>query len=118
MPFWTLEKMGLEGTPSKEDWLMNILKPGSRVGVDPFHISANEFKHLGSKLEAANIRLVATEENLVDKVWDQNQPKAPLNPVLPLNLEFTGQSWQDKVKMKCTIRTRKTDTKPVFTWGS
>ena len=36
-------------------------------------------------------------ENLVDRVWD-GQPAYPENEVFPLDVKFSGESWQSKVK--------------------
>jgi Xaa-Pro aminopeptidase len=32
---WTLMKTGLPDVPTKEEWLVKVLPPTSRVGIDP-----------------------------------------------------------------------------------
>ncbi len=38
------------------------------------------------------------EKNLVDHVWGTDQPERPENPIVPLELEFAGKSWEEKVR--------------------
>jgi len=40
---------------------------------------------------------VGTESNLVDIVWGTDQPARPENPVFPLEIEFAGKTWDEKV---------------------
>ena len=97
---WTLMKDGLPDTPSQSDWLINQVQSGN-VGVDPWLMGASTWSTLSDKLEAAGLNLVPVEANLVDIAWSQDdsnpQPARPDNPVFPLELQFTGSSWQQKV---------------------
>ena len=43
------------------------------------------------------IDVLSVAENLVDRVWD-GQPAYPENEVFPLDVKFSGESWQSKVK--------------------
>uniref|UniRef100_A0A7M4EXI4 X-prolyl aminopeptidase 1 n=1 Tax=Crocodylus porosus TaxID=8502 RepID=A0A7M4EXI4_CROPO len=57
---WTLMKMGVKDTPSQEDWLVSVLPEGSRVGVDPFIISAG----VGWKEKITILRLKMAERKV------------------------------------------------------
>ena len=34
---------------------------------------------------------------MVDQVWGPDQPERPENPIVPLELDFAGVSWEAKV---------------------
>ena len=73
---------------------------------------------MAERLESAGCQLVGVESNLVDVVWaaDPNSPQParwssilmqpdtvnfffrPEEPIFPLELQFTGRSWQSKVE--------------------
>ena len=93
-------KDGLSETPSQADWLISQLGSG-HVGVDPWLMGAKAWSALSEKLESAGIQLVPVETNLVDIAWSQDsshpQPPRPDNQVFPLEIQFTGSPWQEKV---------------------
>jgi len=97
---WTLMKEGLADTPSQADWLCSSLGSGS-VGVDPMLMGASAWNTLSDKLDSSGLQLVPVETNLVDLAWAVDvanpQPARPENTVFPLEMEFTGRSWQEKV---------------------
>merc|ERR1712223_1015983 len=43
------------------------------------------------------MRLVSVEKNLIDVIWGTDQPSYPDNPIQPLELEFCGKPWEEKV---------------------
>lgn len=94
---WALMKSGLVDTPSSETWLKQELEENSHVGIDPYVISATRFLELKKSLNSNKIQLSAVPSNLVDSVWKE-RPTFPSNPIFPLAFEFTGESWQDKIK--------------------
>jgi len=94
---WTLIKEGLPEAPSQGEWLCANLDPGSAVGVDPFLMAQTEYASLSAKLKPEGIDVLSVAENLVDRVWD-GQPAYPENEVFPLDVKFSGESWQSKVK--------------------
>eukprot|EP00093_Oithona_nana_P006231 06231.XXX_379342_377690_1 [CDS] Oithona nana genome sequencing. len=95
---WTLMKDGSTETPSQGQWLTKHLDADANVGVDPFLMSVTEWKQLERCLESYNIKLKAVTDNLVDKVWGLSQPERPKQPIQPLEIKFSGKSWQDKSK--------------------
>uniref|UniRef100_H3AJ55 Xaa-Pro aminopeptidase 1 n=1 Tax=Latimeria chalumnae TaxID=7897 RepID=H3AJ55_LATCH len=95
---WTVMKMGLKETPTQEDWLISVLPEGSKVGVDPFILQADQWKHMSKCLRSAGHYLVAVKENLIDMIWSE-RPARPCKPLLTLDLSYTdpGMRWQEKI---------------------
>ncbi|KAM9326178.1 xaa-Pro aminopeptidase 1 [Gastrophryne carolinensis] len=93
---WTLMKMGLQSTPTQEDWLISVLPDGSQVGVDPFIIPTDQWKSMSAALKNAGHSLVSVKENLIDAIWT-DRPQRPCQPLITLGLNYTGVSWQDKI---------------------
>merc|ERR1719414_770584 len=104
-------KEGQLETPSRGQWLADHLDSGSNVGVDPFLMTVTEWKQLKQTLDSGdNIKLIAVKNNLVDAVWGSNQPDRPNQPIKPLELKFTGKSWEDKVQdIRAVMKDRKAD---------
>ncbi|XP_070541372.1 xaa-Pro aminopeptidase 1-like isoform X2 [Ptychodera flava] len=94
---WTLMKHGLPNTPSQEEWLVKTLPEGSRVGVDPFLLSHEQWKQIQKHLKIAGQTLVAVNQNLVDIVSGDERPLPPNAPVQVLDMKYAGESWEDKV---------------------
>ena len=90
-------KEGLPGVPTKAEWLERNLETGSVVGVDPFLMPCTQFSTLKASLDRVGMRLVAVEKNLVDIVWGKAQPRYPDTPIRPLEMQFCGKSWEEKV---------------------
>ena len=88
---WTLMKEGQPETLSRGDWLAKNLDSGATVGVDPFLVPVSEWNNLNRSLEKANIKLVGVKNNLIDTVWGSNQPEQPNQPIMPLEIKFTGK---------------------------
>uniref|UniRef100_A0A674H1X9 Xaa-Pro aminopeptidase 1 n=1 Tax=Taeniopygia guttata TaxID=59729 RepID=A0A674H1X9_TAEGU len=93
---WTLMKMGLKDTPTQEDWLVSVLPEGSKVGVDPFIIPADQWKRMSKVLRSAGHDLVPVKGNLIDTIWT-DCPQRPCKPLITLDLSYTGLSWRDKI---------------------
>jgi len=98
---WTLMKEGLADTPSQADWLCASLGSGS-VGVDPMMMGATAWTTLADRLDSTGMQLVPVETNLLDLAWTMDvanpQPARPENQVFPLEMQFTGRSWENKVE--------------------
>ena len=103
---WTLMKDGLPDTPTQSDWLKDVLKPGDRVGVDPYLFSHKSWKKISKDLRMRDIDLVAVEENLIDQIWsdptvvgkDELRSARPCEKLIKLDLNITGKDWPTKVK--------------------
>lgn len=105
---WTLMREGLLDTPTIAVWLASNLPPKSVVGADANLISYTEWARLHTSLTAAGHCLIPLPENLVDKVWADEQPAPTANAVLPQSLRYSGQSAEDKVRL-CRDAMREND---------
>jgi Xaa-Pro aminopeptidase len=83
----------IEEPPS--DWLATHLKPGERVGYDPWLHTPDGVKALGRGAEKAGASLVACPDSPLDKVWGE-QPPHPLAPVVPHDERHAGRASADK----------------------
>ena len=98
------------GTLTRGDWIANNLKSGSHVGVDPFLISVSEWNKIKKTAQGSGIKLIEVTGNLVDAIWSSDQPGTPNKPIVPLEIKFTGKSWEDKVKeMRYEMNAKKAD---------
>ncbi|XP_029167258.1 xaa-Pro aminopeptidase ApepP-like [Nylanderia fulva] len=96
---WTLMREGLLDTPTIAAWLASNLPPKSAVGADANLISYTEWARLHTSLTTAGHCLIPLPENLVDKVWADEQPAPTANVILPQSLQYSGQSAGDKVRL-------------------
>lgn len=96
---WTLMREGLLDTPTITAWLAANLPPKSIVGADANLISYTEWARLHTSLTAAGHCLIPLPENLVDKVWSDEQPAPTANVILPQPLRYSGQTAGDKVRL-------------------
>ncbi|CAG8463560.1 93_t:CDS:10 [Diversispora eburnea] len=92
---WTLMKEGLPDVPTWQEYLVQNLPKGSRIGIDPTLITACET--LSESLEKVDSSLIPTEENLVDLAWGNERPPRPLNKVIILEERYTGKSHNEKI---------------------
>ncbi|MDJ0934545.1 MAG: aminopeptidase P family protein [Kiloniellales bacterium] len=77
------------------DWISENLKPGEKLGYDPWLHSESQVKGLRAAAEKAGGSLVPCDGNPLDAVW-RGQPAPPLAPVRPHDLEYAGQSTAEK----------------------
>lgn len=99
--YWKVLKQGVPGVPTWQQWVaQELVKTGVKVGIDPRLISFSEYDGLKAALEKNEIgdRLVAVEPNLVDAVWGEEQPKPSESKVFIHPLQYTGKTFQDKLK--------------------
>jgi Xaa-Pro aminopeptidase len=73
-----------------DQWLAERLKPGMKLGFDPWLHGIGECERLANACTRAGAELVALEGNPIDAVWS-DQPPPPLGPVVPHGQEFAGE---------------------------
>jgi Xaa-Pro aminopeptidase len=89
-------KDGLPDTLTMVQWLSKHCKEGDRIGVDPNLYSTRQWNALVTAFDNEGCVMTAVKENLIDLVWDE-QPAKPNNPVISLDIKFTGKSVADKL---------------------
>jgi len=92
-----LYKIGQPETISINRFLLNELKEGQTVGIDPRLQAHSEAVAMQKELAVKKIRLKYIEENLVDELWD-NQPELPEAPLFIRDEKFSGESAQSKLQ--------------------
>ncbi|XP_026328042.1 xaa-Pro aminopeptidase 1-like, partial [Hyposmocoma kahamanoa] len=97
----TLWKLMKQGTDAPiQTWLVNNLKSGSVVGVDPTTYTRSAWTSLANTLSPWNITLYATSENLVDLARDNIHdppPPRPENQLIPHPIEYSGKRAGEKI---------------------
>ncbi len=76
-------------------WLAQNGKTGSRIGYDPMLHSPSSLDSLTSAADRAGFVLVPVDQNPIDLAW-QDQPGAPVSPVVPHGEEFAGKGSKQK----------------------
>ena len=77
-------------------WLADNLKPGMRVGFDPWLHTVAEARRLAEVCGDRQAELIAIDRNLVDAIRN-DVPPLPLEPVAIHPLEFAGETPRDKI---------------------
>jgi len=76
---------------------VKALPAGSRVGVDARLITAADARTLNDTLSNVSSTLVPVSKNLVDLVWGDAQPAAPSNPLMVLDIKYSGKPYDEKI---------------------
>jgi Xaa-Pro aminopeptidase len=90
---WTVESL-IE--PPPESWLTRHLKPGDRLGFDPWLHTSAAAERLAKACARAGAELVAVGGNPVDAIWTE-RPAPPLGAVKVHPAAFAGESEGDKL---------------------
>lgn len=77
------------------EWLRGRLKPGDRLGYDPWLHTVEGVERLTAACQKAGAELAPCATNPVDALWS-DQPGPPLAPVVPHELAYTGRAAADK----------------------
>ncbi len=93
---FTLMRLGVLGVPEPQEWLLQNLQSGKKVGIDPRLFSIEEARSLKRELSDGGIELVSLEENLVDLLWE-DRPSAPSDLIWPLEPQYCGSSVEEKL---------------------
>lgn len=80
------------------EWLQEQLPLGSKVGADPSLTGAWTWLSWKAELEHFHLELVPILNNPLDSIWT-NKPERNQDPLMVLDVRFTGQTWEDKLQM-------------------
>ncbi len=67
----------------------------------------SQWTDLKRNLDAANIKLVSVDKNLIDAVWGSSRPERPNQPIFPLPMKYAGMTWEAKVEEVRVIMKKK-----------
>ncbi len=96
-PF-TLQKLGLEGTPTIAEWLSQKYREGAekwKVGIDPTCFTVAEAEQLEKELGPSFFELCTCPDPYAE-IWT-DRPPIPQNPVELHPLEYAGESVRSKI---------------------
>ena len=82
--------------PPPESWLTKHLKPGDRLGFDPWLHTSSAAERLAAACTKTGAELVAVDSNPVDAIWTE-RPQPPLAPVAIHGPHFSGEAEADKL---------------------
>jgi Xaa-Pro aminopeptidase len=90
-----LMRDGAPGVDDLNEWLTRNAA-GRALGVDPLLVSVKRSRKLARAVEASGGALTSVEENLVDRIWE-DQPPPPLEAVTVLDETIAGESVPSKL---------------------
>lgn len=104
---------GQSNVPLLPEWLVQTLKRGQVLGVDPRVVSHATAKRLQTALNRGGIKIKAVAPNLVDAIW-LDQPSLPQGPVELHPQRFSGESAARKLRrLREILRRTKVDAQVI-----
>lgn len=94
-----LQKEGLPGTLSIEEWLTDELGEGQYVGIDGSVYASKDAYALIHKLNMKGLHVIADYDPFA-AIWN-DRPEIPKNPVFILPEKYTGESAHSKIERIC-----------------
>lgn len=92
-----LMRMGMEGVPEMEDFILSNAGAGDRIGICAQEVGIREFKRQEEVFAAGGLRLVATDD-LLDDIWT-DRPGLPCTAVRQMPVDVAGKSRADKLSL-------------------
>lgn len=96
---YILQKEGLPGTPSIEDWLTSELNEGQYVGIDGSVYASKDAHNLIYKLNGKELHVI-TDYDPFTSIW-HDRPEIPKNPIFILPEKYTGEPAHNKIDRIC-----------------
>lgn len=90
----TLMKMGQEGVPTVNEFILNTLQDGQVLGFDGRTVPASTGEDLRKKLAAKGVS-IQYQQDLIDEIWT-DRPALSAEPVFELDIKYAGQSRSEK----------------------
>ncbi len=104
-----LFKMGEEGVPNIEEYLLEKLPKNSTLGFDGRVMSVKEGQSLASKLSFKGIN-IEDKYDLVNDIW-KDRCSLPTEKAFLLDIEYSGESFSDKLsRIRSVMKEKKATT--------
>ena len=103
-----LFKMGEEGVPTIEEYLLEKLPKNSTLGFDGRVMSVKEGQSLASKLSFKGIN-IEYKYDLVNDIWKE-RCSLPTEKAFLLDIEYSGENFSDKLSRIRTVMKEKKAT--------
>lgn len=91
----TLYRMGEEGVPTIQEYLLNTLKPGQCLGFDGRTMTAAGGEELEQMLVKKQVT-VSCQMDLVGEIWE-DRPALSCQPAWELDLKYAGRPRNEKI---------------------
>lgn len=91
-----MHKLRVPDAVDYPQWLAQVLKPDSKVGIDDFCMSVKEVEHLKEVLSPCRISVVE-KTDLLGEIW-LDRPALPQSPFFTLNKECSGADAREKIQ--------------------
>ncbi|MBI9100440.1 MAG: aminopeptidase P family protein [Spirochaetaceae bacterium] len=109
-----LFRVGMDGVPSFETWLIENLKRGQTVGIDGRNLSAEMAEKIQSLLSQFGLSL-KSDCSLMDQIWKEDRPPLPRGKIFLHDEKYNGLSRGEKLKKIRRIMIEKGATHHVLT---
>ncbi len=90
----TLMKMGQEGVPTVDAFILDNLKEGETLGFDGRTVPASTGEKLRKQLEKKKVS-IRYQQDLIGEIWS-DRPALSAEPVFELDVRYAGKSRADK----------------------
>src|SRR5215204_6118059 len=77
-------------------WIEANLSAGTKLGYDPWLITAEAAERISKACETAGAAFVPSEPDPIDAIWTDRPPQ-PVGPVTMHDLRYAGEAAQDKL---------------------
>lgn len=105
---YELMKIGLEGTPSVQEWLKETLQCDDKVGVDGWCYTIDGINELHQALNPWGIQVMPVGDPY-DQIWT-DRPGIPDNPVEIHPLEYAGETARSKIeRIREALKSKRAD---------
>ncbi|XP_071955547.1 xaa-Pro aminopeptidase 1-like [Antedon mediterranea] len=98
---WTIQKSGQPDVLTSYEWLAANLNQNDKIGYDARLLSVSSFNRYNDAITedpVRNLNMVEITDNLVDEIWT-DRPEYPNEQLIVLEEKYTGQTWQEKLKV-------------------
>ena len=91
-----LQKMGMDGVPSLQEWVKDKLSENGTVGIDGRTISIDLYRTYQKEFKKKKLK-VRLDIDLIDMIW-KDRPPFPDGKAYEHDLKFAGKTRQEKLK--------------------
>jgi Xaa-Pro aminopeptidase len=79
-----------------DEWIKDHLGEGMQLAYDPWLHTGPSLHRLKEACKKIGAKLVPAPHNFIDAIWS-DRPEPPMNEIVPHELEYTGQTHQEKL---------------------
>lgn len=109
----TLQKMGQEGVPTIEEYLLSHIPEGGTLAFDGRVVNTEEGERLEDALGAKDIA-ISCQEDLIDIIWEE-RPALSAEPVWVLEEKYAGKKAAEKISDLRAVMKKKGATAHILT---